>query len=351
MTKGSNSFNFHMATGVIVQGACRVICRAVYDETAQARTFVLEDSLGRWFSFLPGQYAVLKLRIDGKVKLRAYSLSSTPRCPGNIQITVKRVPGGVVSNWLNDTVVPGTEIEIVAIDGAFNFTDLPSDKPLLLSGGSGVTPVMAMLRSLIDCASGLDIAFLHFARNPADVIFRDELALIDERFANIAVHLVVGDADGDPGFADRQGRISADLLARLVPDHAERTVYMCGPEGFMQAARNVTAELPVLALHQESFGQALPDRGDAALGGTVNFVLSGTSRQCGPGETLLQAALDAGIWIDSSCQQGICGSCKVKLTSGEVEMADLGGLQDFERSQGYILACCSQPKGNVKLEI
>ena len=351
MTQASNHADFCPTPGAFVQCPCLVVCRAVFDETAQAKSFVLEDKLGRSFFFKPGQYATLKLLIDGKILQRAYSIASAPTRPGNLQITVKRVPGGVGSNWLNDTLVVGTEIEIMAIDGAFNFSDLPSDKPLLLSGGSGITPVMSMLRALTDSASDLDITFVHFARDPADVIFRDELALIAKRFTNVTVQLVVGEARSDPAFTGTRGRISADLLRQLVPDHAERTIYMCGPEGFMRAARDITAEVTVKAQHQESFGQALPAIADGGLGQQVEFTLSGSTRTCAPGETLLQVALDAGIWVESSCQQGICGSCKVRLLEGAVDMTDLGGLQEYERNNGYVLACCSRPTGPVRLEI
>ena len=124
-------------------GPATLICKAVVDETHDSKTFVFEDTLSRSFDFRPGQYVIFKFAIDGKMRPRAYSISSTPTRPHNIQVTVKRVPGGIVSNWLNDEMRPGMAVEIADIGGQFNYLDIPSRKPLFLSGGSGVTPVIS----------------------------------------------------------------------------------------------------------------------------------------------------------------------------------------------------------------
>ncbi|WP_343559615.1 hybrid-cluster NAD(P)-dependent oxidoreductase [Kiloniella sp. b19] len=338
--------------GQIFTSPGTLVCAAVIEETALSKTFILKDRNGRSFDFKAGQFATIKLSINGKTCLRSYSISSPASRPDTLHLTVKRVPDGLVSNWLNDTVVAGSEIEIMNIGGDFNFPDLPGDKPFFLSGGSGITPVMSMMRTLLDQASDLDMTFVHFARNPSDLIFADELAFIRKRYPQATIHLVVDDLEGSTDFDGREGRLSPELLEELVPDHAERTIYMCGPEGFMKIAREITSQVPVKALHQESFGEAvvIPMPGSDE-GGSVEFLQSGKSIECNNNETVLEAALDAGLWVESSCQQGICGSCKVKLASGEVDMPDLGGLQEFERAEGYILACCSRPKGAIRIDL
>jgi ferredoxin-NADP reductase len=331
-------------------GPATLVCKAVVAETHDTQTFVFQDSKNRVFDFKPGQYATFKFQIDGKTYPRAYSLSSTPTRPHNVSITVKRAPGGTVSNWLNDNIRPGSEIDVLDIGGRFNYIDIPVDKPLLLSGGSGITPVMSMLQFINDTAEPVDIVFVHFARTPNDIIFRDQLEFIAKRFKNVTLHLVVGDDCGDAGFSGTRGEISAPLMRSLVSDLCDREIFMCGPEGFMKAARAIAAELGVLAVHEESFGEkvVVPDSGQE--GGEVHFSLSGITGECRPGETVLEAAMNAGIWINSSCQQGVCGSCRIKVTRGDVRIDDLGGISAEEKAEGYALACCSRPIGAISID-
>ncbi|SLN69614.1 Stearoyl-CoA 9-desaturase electron transfer partner [Roseovarius albus] len=330
-------------------GPATLICKAVIEETHDCKTLVFEDSQSRSFDFKPGQYVTFSFLIDGKSHVRAYSISSTPTRPHNIQVTVKRVPDGLVSNYLNDEVRPGMEIEIADISGSFNWLDIPCEKPLLLSGGSGVTPVMSMLQYITDVTLAKDVVFVHFARSYQDIIFREQLEFLSKRFQNVTVHLVVDSAEGSAPNIET-GQISSELLQRLVPDHAERSIFMCGPEGFMKAARSVAEEIPFAAIHEESFGEKIIIEETEGTGGEVFFSMSGKSGNCLEGETLLEAALNAGVWIDSACQQGVCGNCKVLLTQGQVEMQDMGGLQPGEVEAGYVLACCSWPKGAVALD-
>jgi ferredoxin-NADP reductase len=330
-------------------GPATLVCKAVIDETHDSKTFVFEDDKNRSFDFKPGQYVTFRFRIGEQSHVRAYSISSTPTRPHNIQVTIKRTPGGLVSNHLNDSLKPGDRVEIADISGGFNWFDIPCGKPLFLSGGSGITPVMSMLQYITDVTLPTEAVFIHFARTSKDIIFRDQLEFLARRFDNVTVHLIVESSDDD-GVQGQVGRISADMIRRLVPDHAERAVYMCGPEGFMQAARAVSAEIPFAVMHEESFGERITIPEATSTGGEVFFSSSGVHGNCAEGETLLQAALNAGIWIDSSCQQGVCGSCKVRLTQGQVETRDMGGLGPDEAQAGYVLACCSWPKGAVALD-
>ncbi|SNT73960.1 hybrid-cluster NAD(P)-dependent oxidoreductase [Paracoccus seriniphilus] len=330
-------------------GPTTLICKAVIDETHDSKTFVFEDEKNRSFDFKPGQYVTFRFQIGDQTHVRAYSISSTPTRPHNIQVTIKRCPDGLVSNHLNDNLKPGDRVEVADISGGFNWLDIPCDRPLFLSGGSGITPVMSMLQYITDMTLPTEAVFLHFARSPKDIIFRDQLEFLAKRFANVTVHLIV-ETGNDDGFDGETGRISADLIRRLVPDHASRELFVCGPEGFMAAARAVAADVTFAALHEESFGERITLEESGSTGGEVFFSLSGVNGHCGEGETLLQAALNSGIWIESSCQQGVCGSCKVLMTQGEVETRNMGGLQPDEVEQGYVLTCCSWPKGAVALD-
>lgn len=329
-----------------------VVCRRIIQETRDARTFVLSGR--HLFTFKAGQHVTLHLEIDGERIARTYSVSSPPTRPTDLQITVKRVPGGRISNWLHENLTAGDQVEIEGPHGYFNFDDLPSKKPLFLSGGSGITPVMAMLRALTDRASNRDIRFVHSARTSGDIIFRSELDMLAARFTNVGVTCVC--SQEDPLWEGETGRIDKTMLLRLVPDLHERTVYVCGPEPYLQTVRACLESIGIAPsqYHEESFGGGakpsiveMPGAGASS----VRFERSGVEHHCAPGETLLDAARNCGVYIPTACQQGICGTCRTVKLAGEVVMDDLGGLSCEEKSAGFVLACCSRPQGAVCLDL
>ncbi|MER9332876.1 hybrid-cluster NAD(P)-dependent oxidoreductase [Mesorhizobium sp. M0293] len=330
-----------------------VLCRHVIDETHDVKTFVLTSAADRMFCFSAGQYVLVHLRINGTAMTRSYSVSSPPTRPLDLQITVKRTPGGLASNWLHDNLRPGSKIEIEGPFGSFNLDELPSQKPVFLSGGSGVTPTMSMLRALTDRADDRQIHFIYSAKTPGDIIFRSELDALAARFANVHVTLVC--SQGGPAWTGSTGRIDGRMLLNLVPDLHKRTVFACGPEGYMKTAR---ACLDAIGLapaqyHEESFGGSSSSRPElgSAVRSSVRFSRSGVEHHCTSGETLLEAARNCGIYIPTACQQGVCGTCRIAKLSGEVVMDDLGGLNAEEKSAGYVLACCSRPQGSVLLDV
>jgi ferredoxin-NADP reductase len=330
-----------------------LVCSRVIDETHDVKTFVFSPKGGAAPRFKPGHFLLLNLTIDGVPAVRNYSISSAPTRPHDLRITVKRVPGGLVSNWLHDNLERGREIEIEPPSGGFNFDDLPSDRPLFLSGGSGITPVMSMLRTLADSGSDKVICFILSARSPKDIIFRAELEALAGRHSNVRVHFVCAEADeswrGPTGLVDR-----ATLLS-LAPDIHARTVYVCGPEPYMKAIRAALDELGVdrARCHEESFG-GLSRPAHTPLGqqaASVQFVKSAVNHQCTSAQTLLEIARSAGLFVPTACQQGICGTCRLSKLSGDVEMSDLGGLSVEEKAAGYVLACCSRPLGAVSIDL
>ncbi|WP_352695773.1 hybrid-cluster NAD(P)-dependent oxidoreductase [Mesorhizobium sp. M0587] len=329
-----------------------VHCRRVIDETHDVKTFVLTSPMDRMFCFSAGQYVLVHLNMNGHAVTRSYSVSSPPTRPLDLQITVKRTPGGFVSNWLHDNLSVGDELEIEGPLGSFNLDDLQGERPLFLSGGSGITPVMSMLRALTDRADDRQIRFIHSAKTPADIIFRSELDALAARFPNVQVTCVCSQAD--IAWTGPSGRIDGEMLLSLVPDLHKRVVFACGPEEYMKAAR---ACLDAIGLapsqyHQESFGGSSPRVGlTSTISSSVRFVRSGISRICSTGETLLDAARQSGVYVPTACQQGVCGTCRIAKLSGEVAMDDLGGLTPEEKSAGYVLACCSRPKGAVLLDL
>ncbi len=344
-------------------------CKAVVPITHDVSTFVLEPTSPRTFVFTPGQYVVVTVTIDGERQQRCYTISSPPTRPHLLTITVKRVPGGPVSNWLHDNLARGGRLEVSGPFGDFTLAQHPSAKYLFLSAGSGITPLMSMTRTLADLCGPADVAFVHSARTPADIVFRWELQALPASGLNLQVTSVCeGDSLGEvwngPG-----GRLSAGLLGALVPDLLEREVFMCGPGPYMSAAHDVLTELgvPPERVHQESFViepvaqplSVVPDEPEALSGGLVaaeqamarvEFRRSGAQVQCAPGTTVLEAAKVAGVSIRSACGQGLCGTCKSDLVSGSVDIQHSGGIRPREIASGKFLPCCSYPLGDLVVD-
>ncbi|WP_210214993.1 hybrid-cluster NAD(P)-dependent oxidoreductase, partial [Mesorhizobium sp. M2A.F.Ca.ET.067.02.1.1] len=330
-----------------------MLCSRVIDETHNVKTFVFSAASDRMFCFNAGQYVLLRLSIDGLEVTRPYSVASPPTRPLDLQITVKRTPGGLVSNWLHDNLRSGDEIRIEGPLGSFKLDGFASAKLLFLAGGSGITPLMSMVRLLTDRAFDLDLRLIYSVRSPRDIIFRSELDALAARFPNLGVTFLC--SKGGPSRTGPSGRIDGSMLLRLVPDLAKRAVYTCGPEPYMTALRDGFDEVGVkpLAYYEESFGGypsgVAPD--DFAISSFVHFAKSGLEHRCAPGETLLDAARKCGVYVPTACQQGVCGTCRIAKLSGEVAMCDLGGLTSEEKSAGYILACCSRAQGTVSVDL
>jgi len=343
-------------------------CKAVVPITHDVSTFVLEPMSPRSFSFGPGQYVVVTVTVDGVRHQRCYTISSPPTRPHLLTITVKRTPQGVVSTWLHDNLARGGRLEVSGPFGDFTLAHHPASKYLFLSAGSGITPLMSMTRTLADLCAPADVAFIHSARSPRDIVFRHELEALPTSGLNLAVTSICeGDSPGEVWTGPR-GRLSAGLLAAVVPDVTERQVFLCGPGPYMTAAFNVLMELgvPLEQVHQESFvigpvptplavvpeAPALrpgepPAAADTA---TVEFRRSGQRVQVSPGTSVLEAAAQAGVSIRSACGQGLCGTCKSDLLDGSVEMQHAGGIRPREIAAGKFLPCCSYPEGNLVVD-
>ncbi len=346
-------------------------CRMVSETTHDIKTFVFEPLDRRVFTFEPGQFLTLLLEIDGRPVSRCYTISSPPTRPHRLSITVKRVPGGLVSNWLHDNLRPGDVVEVAAPGGAFTLTGRTAGKYLFLSAGSGITPLMSMTRTLYDLGSDADIVFVHSARSPVDIVFRGELAAMEAVMPGIRVtHVCESDYPSEP-WTGLRGRLSADMLTAVVSDLHERATFTCGPAPYMDSVRRILGELgyDMAGYHEESFSFDLatppaevladavidptvdePPAGAAAAGYSVEFVKSGRTIVCRPDQHVLEAALTAGVRLSSACGQGMCGTCKVSLLSGDVDMVHNGGIRPREITNGKILICCSKPLGDLRID-
>ena len=186
----SNNFLNPVTTQTWANGRHIVRCVKVIQETWDVRTFCFMADQPILFFFKPGQFVTLELEIDGQPIMRSYTISSSPSVPYSFSVTIKRVPGGKVSNWLHDTLHEGQELAVHGPVGLFNAIDFPSPKVLYLSGGVGITPVMSMARWFYDTNANVDMTFIHSARSPKDIIYHRELEHMASRIDNFSLHLI-----------------------------------------------------------------------------------------------------------------------------------------------------------------
>jgi ferredoxin-NADP reductase len=344
-----------------------LVCCAVRAETQDVRTFVFAAPEPRRFAYRAGQFMTIGVAIDGVAVNRCYTLSSTPTRPDTLSITVKRVPGGPVSNWLHDHLRPGMALESTGPMGDFVLPGTNAGPLLFLSAGSGITPLMSMARAASDAAQDPDIIFFHSARTPEDIICRSELNYFNALSRGIRTVTVCG-SPGEKDWNGPNGRLTIDLLRQACPDFLERTTFVCGPAAYMTSVRAMLegARYDMSRYHQESFdfeqfGTEQPDlaaeivaeepHADTHGGGfRVTFTKSGLTIDCDSTTTILTAARGAGMRLPSSCRQGVCGTCKSRLVSGAVDMKAAGGIRQREVDQGMILLCCSRPTNDLVVE-
>lgn len=336
-----------------------LICIDVHQETHDVKSFTFASPQGKRFHFDAGQYFLFDFPTGSDGEARCYSISSSPHRTSAFTVTVKRVPGGRISNWLHDTMAAGMTVKGQGPLGHFIRPKVNGAKLLLLSGGSGITPVMSITRQLADSCEPADVVFLHAARTPLDLIFRSELSCLAARMKGLRLQLLPETVAGEPAWPGLTGRISAEFLKLAVPDIAERIVMCCGPAPFMAAARSMTAALGVPASNyiEESFDAAVIDvpnldveEQPAGKIYQVEFAKQKRTLEVSADQTVLAAAKKGSVRLPSSCSNGMCGTCKSKLVSGSVEMNHNGGIRQREIDAGMFLPCCSKPLSDLVIE-
>ena len=312
----------------------------VIEETHDVKTFVLQPG-GAWPGHRAGQYVPVEVEIDGVRVRRCYSIASAPG-DARVAITVKRVPGGRVSGFLHDHVRAGAVLGLGAPAGDFVLGDAAGSGLLLLSGGSGVTPGMSMLRELAARGEVRDVVFLHAARSAADVIFRDELRSLDRAHRGLRVILRLDD-EALAGPLDE-----AELRAR-VPDFAARETFLCGPPGMMDAMERLWAGAGARdRLHLERFVAARPRPATPTEGVTLRLSRSGRSLPVGPG-TVLEQLERAGERPAYGCRMGICQTCRCRKRTGTV-LDVLTGAVSSEPDE-EIRLCVSVARSDLDLAL
>lgn len=320
----------------------------VDDETHDTKTYWLRPN-ARFGSFRPGAFVTLRLQIQGRAVSRSYSMSSAPRSDGLISITVKRVPNGLVSNWLADNLKAGDVLTLDAPEGRFLLPEKLPQRLLMLSAGSGITPVMSMLRQLTAAGSASQIVFLHFARSPEDIIFRAELEQLARKHPQLSLVFCV--ERSDTTWNGHSGRFSLELLQQHAPDFGELDTFLCGPAGFMEVVMKSfeTANADLSKLRYERFSIELDPSRFLSHGHVIRFLRSGRESMSNRPRTILEEAESAGLDVPYGCRAGNCGSCRCRKRSGVV--VDITTGIESEPGAGFIFPCISVARGAVELEL
>lgn len=328
----------------------KVTVADVVVETGDARSLVFEipDDRHDEFAYKPGQFLTLRIPSDRTGSIaRCYSLSSSPFTGELPKVTVKRIDGGYGSQWLCDNVTVGDVLEVLPPAGVFTLADLDEDL-LLFAAGSGVTPVMSILKSALGQGSR-NVVLVYANRDEKSVIFARELRELTGRYGSrlAVVHCL----------ESLQGLPTVDYLAGLAAPFDSHRLFMCGPKPFMDAVREATARVgfPRDRVHAEVFTSlsgdpfaevVIADIAAADAGAaTVSVDLDGTVRELSwpRNATLVDVLLSNGLDVPYSCREGECGSCACLLTSGEVDRGNAAILGQDDIDDGYILACQARP--------
>lgn len=339
-------------------GEVTLLCVEKWQETHDVVSFRFQGVEPVKFQFKPGQFVTFKAEVEGELVYRSYTISSSPSRPYSIVVTIKRIEGGVFSNYIAESLSVGETISASGPDGVFNIVDIKADKYLFLSAGSGITPMYSMSRWLTDTKVGADITFLHCAKSPQDLIFRNELDTLNFNNPEFKLKYILesGSESMPASFDGETGRINADSLKKLADDYQERTIFVCGPEPFMLGVKALLESLnfDMNNYHQESFGNAPQvDNKPLATPSTAKFMLriGDNKREMEPNQTLLDGIEAEGLPIIAACRAGVCGACKCKVIEGETESTSEMTLTADEIAQGYVLACSTKIKSNVTLAL
>ena len=316
------------------------------DRSANGSVVLTIEANGNWTGFRPGQYTQLTVEIDGVRHTRCYSMASaaTPDAGRTFQLGIKAHPDGLVSRHLLANARPGMVVGLTPAAGDFHLPDERPERLLLVSGGSGITPVLSMLRTL--CAEGHrnPVTFLHYATSSDAVLFRDELARLDRAHDNVRVVTVFDDGTGE-----LTGLFCEQHLDAVEPRWREAEVYVCGPAPLMDSVhRHYEGAGAGDHFHQEAFTLPMLVGEAGSTGGSLRFGASGIE-VASDGRVMLEQAEDAGLAPEHGCRMGICHTCTRSLTCGTVRNAVSGELTSDPGVDVRI--CVSVPVGDVEIDL
>lgn len=341
-----------------------LVVKNILHETQDAISIVFEQPAEK-ITYQSGQFLTLILTINGKEVRRAYSFNSAPDIDSDLCITVKRVDGGLVSNWLPDHLKAGDCIRVLEPMGQFTTEFAATQKRhlVMLAGGSGITPMMSIMKSILIKEPESCCTLIYCNRNAESIIFKTELEKWRNNYPNRVsiVHVLeraAPDWKGYTGYLTKT--ILQEVLSASFTD-LKRTYWMCGPEIFMTHAEKYLAELsaPAETIFKENFGgsNSAEKKTETAADSkarvvTICYDNEEHKVQVEPGRSILESALEQGIDLPFSCQSGLCTACRGKALSGKVELVNQQGLSQAELKEGYVLTCIGHPlTDDVVIEI
>lgn len=334
-------------------------------------TFAVPPELADEYDYLPGQYVALRAELEGHERRRSYSLCRPPQRPaagepGSISVAVKRDLGGLFSSWVNTALRPGDVLDVMSPQGTFTSSSaldgLDGKRIVGIAAGSGITPLMALARAVLERSSTAEFELVYTNRSTQDVMFLEELADLKDRYpARLALHHVLTREQRTAPLLS--GRIDHERLERILdvlirPDTVDEW-FLCGPFDLVQLARDTLADrgVPAGRIRYELF-TADPDRveprsarpvvvseGEQTV--AIEFTLDGQSSTVespvAANESILNAALRVRPDVPFACAGGVCGTCRARLTEGSVHMTENFALEADELEAGYVLTCQSHP--------
>lgn len=332
--------------------------KEVVKETSDAITIHFKQPFFKKIKYLPGQYLTLSVPVNGKTHNRCYSLCTSPYSDNTLGVTVKRVEKGIVSNYLNDTMKAGSKLEVMGPDGKFTIdTDVDNNRHIvLIGGGSGITPLMSILKSTLPFEIQTQVSLIYANRNENSIIFEKELEKIKRKFPNNFRLMHFVDKKKNANWqGGKEGFLTPialrETLQQLPQYGANQTeYYLCGPQGLIDAVQATLEGLntPKDKIHREFF---LIEKADIApppvsiSTQTVKIQYEGDTHEITvkPKDSILDAAMESGLDLPFSCQSGICCTCMGKVLKGKVHMDINEALNKKEVEEGYVLLCQSHP--------
>ncbi len=330
---------------------------------AVALAFDVPQELKESYAFIPGQYLTLRADINGKDERRSYSICS-PLSGAGLEVGIKRLEGGVFSNFANE-LKPGDTLQVMVPQGRFTFNPDPgkAHNILLIAAGSGITPVLSIAQSVLESEPRSTVTLIYGNRTSTSIMFREELEALKDQFMNrLSLLHILSREDQDVDLIN--GRIDGDklelLVAKGIIDPAVHDgIYLCGPQEMIETCSAKLADMGAdkKTIHYELFtpadgsvpvARAAAENSKSAAGDVeVETILDGTRRRFrmdGKKSTVLGAAHDAGIELPFSCAGGMCCTCRCRVAEGEAEMDVNYSLEPWEIEAGFVLACQSRPK-------
>jgi ferredoxin-NADP reductase len=334
----------------------------IIEETHDCKTFRLSGEEPLLFSYKPGQFVTFILKIDDQEVKRSYSMSSSPSRPYLLEVTIKRMPGGLVSNWFCNHVKLGDILTIKGPAGKFTCFNYPANKMLFIGAGSGITPILSMSRWITDTASNVDVKLLASFKSPADIIFRKEFEMLSARNQNFDIGITVtSGSHGTDFWTGLTGRINDHMLNMFARDIHERDIFLCGPKPFADNVKKLLHNIKydMSRFHSENFSSGYSPQESGGIDKSlqlkgplhkVTFTRSGKTVDTDENVTLLELAEAHGIQIDYSCRSGTCGECEVKC-KGNVNVNPFCEIDAKTRNAGFIYACSSTALSDLELDI